>query len=552
MFETRPRIRRYVAGLLAVALSATSAVLGTGAEAVAAPRLVTVSGTGSTWSQGAVDAWRAAVKQFGMTVNYGGGGSTVGRNNYRDGTVDFAVSEIPYGQDGDSSPSRAFAYMPIVAGGTSLMYHLKIGGKLVTNLRLSGEVITKIFTAQITMWNDPAIKADNPGLALPAQKIVPVVRSDGSGTTAQFVTWMNKQHGAIWQPYCQRFGKSENQCRVLSFYPKAGGFVAQSGSQNIAGYVAQQHGEGAITYVEYSYALKNRFPVAKVLNAAGYYVEPTASNVAVALTKAEINPVDLTQNLEGVYRFTDKRTYPLSSYSYMILPVNAPSKPAATTEDKGYTIGRFSYYLLCQGQQSAEPLGYSPLPINLVKAGLTQVRKLPGVAVENIDISQCKNPTFSADGTNTLVKNAKNPQECDKKGSQQCATGTGGAPQGTNTNSNGGSSSNNSKNNNSTGQKTDSGKSSGKPGNTTAPATADQQVDPDTGEVITDGGSGEGGGTGQYVAGVPVSLEAEGDWRLRHSLMLLAVILLVALILGPPLIVRYFKPSRAGVRGHGR
>ena len=82
--------------------------------------------------------------------------------------------------------------MPIVAGGTSFMYNLKIGGKRVTNLRLSGETLAKIFTGGITTWNDPAIEADNPGSTLPARKIVPVVRSDGSGTTAQ-LTHLDEQ-----------------------------------------------------------------------------------------------------------------------------------------------------------------------------------------------------------------------------------------------------------------------------------------------------------------------------------------------------------------------
>src|SRR5439155_6127353 len=105
----------------------------------------------------------------GMQINYSGTGSSDGRNQFRNGTVDFAVSEIPYGlTDGkvyDSPPDRGYAYMPIVAGGTSFMYNLKIGGKQVTNLRLSGDVLAKIFTGKITMWNDPAIAEDNPQLA---------------------------------------------------------------------------------------------------------------------------------------------------------------------------------------------------------------------------------------------------------------------------------------------------------------------------------------------------------------------------------------------------
>ncbi|MCX6421085.1 MAG: substrate-binding domain-containing protein, partial [Actinobacteria bacterium] len=141
---------------------------------------VPVSGAGSTWSQNAVDQWRRNVNQYGLTVNFAGTGSSDGRQKFKDGNVDFAVSEIPYGitDEGtgisDPPPTRPFAYMPIVAGGTSFMYNLTIGGNRVTMLRLSGETIAKIFTGVITTWNDAAIKADNPGLAqyLPALKIV--------------------------------------------------------------------------------------------------------------------------------------------------------------------------------------------------------------------------------------------------------------------------------------------------------------------------------------------------------------------------------------------
>ncbi|MER6358713.1 phosphate ABC transporter substrate-binding protein PstS, partial [Streptomyces sp. NPDC001634] len=403
---------------------------------------VPISGAGSTWSQNALDQWRANVKQYGMTVNYNGTGSSDGRNQFRNGTVDYAVSEIPYGvKDSgvvDSPPSRKYAYMPIVAGGTSFMYNLTIGNRRVTNLRLSGEVIAKMFTGQIKTWNDPAIKADNPAIAsaLPARRVVPVVRSDGSGTTAQFSTWMSKQYPGLWDDYCRRAGRS-TPCGTTSNYPvvPGSGFVGQSGSNGVSGYVAQAGNVGTITYVEYSYAVYTTgFPVAKVLNKAGYYVEPTAKNVAVSLLKARINENSsssdyLTQILDDVYNDSDPRAYPLSSYSYMIIPTKLESN---FNDQKGKTLGAFAYYFLCEGQQHVDNLGYSPLPINLVQAGLNQVRRIPGVDVQSIDIKNCHNPTFSSDGSNTLAKTAPYPPACDKLGASQCATGTGGAKTPTN------------------------------------------------------------------------------------------------------------------------
>src|SRR5262249_5227803 len=118
------------------------------------------------------------------------------------------------------------------------------------------------------------------------------------------------------------------------------------------------------------------------------------------------------------------RTYPLSSYSYMILPTKVEGR---FDTDKGKTLGAFSYYAMCEGQQKSGALGYSPMPINLVQASFDQIRKIPGVVVQNITIQSCHNPTFSPDGHNVLADNAPQPQACDKQGPTQCVTGTGGA-----------------------------------------------------------------------------------------------------------------------------
>ncbi|MGW1539958.1 phosphate ABC transporter substrate-binding protein PstS [Streptomyces sp. NPDC002309] len=533
---------------------------------------VPISGAGSTWSQNALDQWRANVKQYGMTVNYNGTGSSDGRNQFRNGTVDYAVSEIPYGiKDSgvvDPPPSRKYAYMPIVAGGTSFMYNLTIGNKRVTNLRLSGEVVAKMFTGVIKTWNDPAIKADNPALAaaLPARKVVPVVRSDGSGTTAQFTTWLSKQHTGLWDAYCGRAGRG-TPCGATSNYPlvPGGGFVAQSGSNGVSGYVAQAGNVGTITYVEYSYAVYTTgFPVAKVLNKAGYYVEPTATNVAVGLTKAQIeenasSPAYLTQKLDGVYNDTDRRTYPLSSYSYMIVPTKLESN---FNNQKGKALGAFAYYFLCQGQQRVDNLGYSPLPINLVEAGLRQVRKIPGVDVESVDIKDCRNPTFSSDGTNTLVKSAPYPPACDKQGASQCSTGTGGSKTPTDVAGGGGTGGGSggtsgggsgSGGGGGTGGATGGGtggtggSTGGSPGPSASGATASggssgATVDPDTGQALgTTGGAGTDGGADAFA--VPVTTSRSIGSGTRTVLMVLAGVLLLGLTVGPPLLTRRLKRS---------
>lgn len=392
-----------------------------------------ISGEGSSWSAGAIDDMRVNVKQFGITVDYNPTGSSAGRKNFLNGTVDFAASDIPFQfrpEDG-SAPEKpeagSYAYIPVTAGGTAFMYNLKINGQRVTNLRLSGENVAKIFTGSITRWNDPALKADNPGLVLPDRKVVPVVRSDGSGSSAQFTQWLIKQHGGVWDDYCKRSGRAP-ACGSTSFYPTISGMIAQSGDLGVSGYVTQGFAEGAIGYVNYSYSLSAQFPVAKVLNAAGFYTEPTPENVAVSLLKAKINRDEksdefLTQQLDDVYTDPDKRNYQLSSYSYFILPTKVKGQ---FNIEKGRTLGAFTYYAMCQAQQQSASLGYSPMPINLVQASFEQIRKIPGVAVQEIDISTCKNPTFAADGTNVLAQSAPLPRDCDQKGATQCSTGTGG------------------------------------------------------------------------------------------------------------------------------
>ena len=373
-----------------------------------------------------------------------------------------------------------------------------------------------------------------------------------------------------------------------SFFPviPGSGFTAQSGSLGVAGYVSQDQNEGTIGYVEYSYALNAGFPVAKLLNHSGYYIEPTAQSVAVALLQAQIDnnpksPTYLTPNLDPVYASPDPRAYPMSSYSYMILPTDTSNN---FSTDKGATLGAFAYYFLCEGQQQAPILGYSPLPVNLVKSGLAQVRKIPGVAAKSIDIKKCNNPTFSSDGTNTLAKTAPQPQVCDKA-PYQCPNGTGGAANtptyvlpsatpgssggtsgstksgssggGSGSGGGGGSSGTTSGGTTSGGTKAGGtttggttasggttaggtaagGTAAGAAGGTAAGGTAAGAVDPNTGVVASGPDAGAQSG-GVPAAAIPVSVTATSGWQSQYTLMLLAAVLLVGVIVGPPLLSR--------------
>jgi phosphate transport system substrate-binding protein len=521
-------VRRVASGLAALIMVGLFASSGsTPAQAAA---YFPITGSGSTWSQNALDQWRSNVaRNYAMTINYNGVGSTSGRRDFIQGTVDFAISEIPFQanpQDGSAAenPTTSYAYMPIVAGGTSFMYNLKISGQRVTNLRLSGETIAKIFTGQITNWNDAAIKADNPGLAMPSKTIVPVIRSDGSGTSAQFTLWMSKQFPSIWKT------------GMTSQFPSFGNAKAQKGSDGTSGYVSQAYGEGAITYVEYSYAKKAGFPVAKVLNKAGYYIEPTALSVAVAMTKAQINSDTaskdyLTQILDGVYNSTDPRTYPLSSYSYAIVPTQVAG---IFNTDKGNTLSAFMRYVLCEGQQQADTLGYSPLPMNLVLAGSDQIKRIPGSGGAGIDTSKCNNPTFKAGDSpsnNLLAQTAPQPQACDTQGTTQCTTGTGGATASTPVTGGGGNAASSSKASTAAGG-TAAGGSTAAGGTAQSGTGADGTTADGTG---IDGTSAAGAIGGSGAASSPYTLTEDGNGSNRNLMMAAAGLLLGVVIL-PPLL----------------
>lgn len=421
---------RRIAGVAVTALllSLPVAVLPTSASAT---NYVAINGSGSTWSSVALDQWAQDVRPSGIVVNFTPDGSAAGRADYMANQDDFASSDPPFRNGSDKlahtsaeNPQQGYSYVPDTAGGTAFMYHLTVAGRLITNLRLSGQTLVKIFTGQITNWADPEITHDY-GTQLPSLPITPVVRSDGSGATYFLTRWMSHEYPSMWNAFCKRVDPSITlPCGQTEFYPTSGwgNVKAQNGSNNVATYITSSYGNGSIGYDEYAYALNSHYPVVKVLNPAGYYVLPTASNVAVALTTAVINEVPsskdfLQQNLDSVYTFTDPRSYPLSSYSYLIVPRTGTTLPTNFSPAKGKTLSTYITYALCAGQQQMAALGYSPLPLNLVKGGLLQVDHIPGHAPtpNPVTLAGCNNPTFT-NGVLTLLKDAPQPSPCDKIG----------------------------------------------------------------------------------------------------------------------------------------
>ena len=235
------------------------------------------------------------------------------------------------------------------------------------------------------------------------------------------------------------------------------------------------------------------------------------------------SPDYLTANLSGVYGNADSRTYPLSSYSYMIIPT---ALEGSFTENKGLTLADFASYFLCEGQQQAEVLGYSPLPVNLASAGLDQIQKIPGGNPKNKDVSTCNNPTFSSDGSNKLADTAPQPQACDKKGADQCLTGTGGAAD--------------------TATATSS-TSAEVVGSAVGPSSTNSAGSAGS-PVLTLKGTPVGLTTGgnPVVAGAPVDLPSRGIPLPAFLLMLIAAVAALLAVLLPPVFARQRAAALAG------
>jgi phosphate transport system substrate-binding protein len=418
-----------------VAAVALSALVGAVGQAGAATPLQ-INGSGSSWAANAVNQWVQDVYTSGVQVTFNPDGDAQGRQDFANKVSDFAVTADGYqGFDSttgvsDTSNGRAYAYLPVASGGTSFPYQIKFDGTQVENLRLSGETLAKIFTNQITNWDDPEITKDNNGVQLPSIPIVPVVQSEGSGATQQLTDYFSTEYPSIWDSFAGQSGATE-------YFPRQGDQIAQDGSTGAMNYIASSAANGSIGYVEYSYPLSVGYPVAKVLNAGGYYTLPTQYNVAIALEQAQINmdpssPNYLLQTLTNVYTDPDPRTYPLSSYVYMIEPTGGPSvAPNDTSETSGkrQSIADFEYYSICQGQSQIGAIGYSPLPVNLVEAAFGQVQKLqaadPNVDLTNLNIQTCNEPTFvpGQPNTNYLTTIAPQPPACDAQGAGPCAAG---------------------------------------------------------------------------------------------------------------------------------
>jgi phosphate transport system substrate-binding protein len=309
----------------------------------------TLTAAGSTAQANAMSEWVKAYqnKCSGATVNYQGGGSGKGVQQFQQGTIDFAGSDFPLSSSEQPAAdarckSGSAINLPMVPGPIAVGYNVP---GVTQALNLSASTLGKIFSSKITNWNDPAIAADNPGVNLPSLGIQTFHRSDGSGTSYNFSNYLAKEAKADFP-----FEANKN-------WPAPGG-QGSNGTQGIAQGVKST--QGGIGYMELSFATQSQIPYAKVGNAGGKFVELTTENVKNFLAKAKVTGSGDDLKLEFDYANTDANAYPalLVTYEIVCAKGNDAAKLPLIKSFLGYLAGS-------EGQSPLAAQGYVPLPAEL-------------------------------------------------------------------------------------------------------------------------------------------------------------------------------------------
>lgn len=381
------------------------------AGAPGAAALSRVTGSGSSYVGVAMNDWQNGATSRGIPVNYSATNSPAGVNQYGDRTVDFGGTEaevsslIAAGGGGLTAQNRGYQYVPDVAGAVAVMYNVNDqAGKRVDYLHLTREVIGRIFSRDITRWSDPAITATNGGKSLPDQPITLVGRTGQSGTTALFYDFVAHAAPDAYQRFVSRnvgngMGNLPAGVRPIQLPergPDAEWYRLLADSDQIAKSVGTASIPFSIAYDEFAYAQLYKVPSAWVQNGAGQYTQPYAENIASALKHAELRP-DLSQKLDKVYSNTDPKSYPISAYSYVMMPCTAgrdTCRGGYGDQSKADTMTAFLEHVACDGQINMARIGYSPLPPNLSQEIMNSNSRLTGQPPKQLNAGNCRNPTF--------------------------------------------------------------------------------------------------------------------------------------------------------------
>ena len=319
------------------------AVLALTGAGVAGAAQVNLTGAGATFPYPIYSKWFDMYhEKTGVQINYQSIGSGGGIQQVKAGTVDFGASDAALSNARLKEMPRKVLHFPTVAGAVVLSYNLP---SVTQPLKLTPEAIVGIYMGKITMWNDKRIAATNPGVALPNSPILPVHRSDGSGTTNIFVTYLS----AVSTEWKELVGANTS----VSWPVGIGG----KGNEGVAGLVRQT--PGAIGYVELAYAKQNKFAVAHIKNSSGNFVEPTLASTTAA---AEGAAAQLAKDVRTpIVNSPAPNAYPISGLTFLL--VYQDQKDAV----KAKALAEFIRWSMTDGQQVAEGLDYARLPAPVVK-----------------------------------------------------------------------------------------------------------------------------------------------------------------------------------------
>jgi len=341
--------------MLMVAVAAVAPVLAAcGSSSKKSGGSATINGAGSTLAAPIYMQWGSKLASQGVTVNYAAVGSGAGVAQFTAGTTNFAASDPPLKDSEEAALKKgAPVHIPTVLGAITVSYNLP-GVK--TGLKLDGKAIANIFLGKIKSWNDPAIGKLNPGVKLPSTAITVVHRSDSSGTTAGFTTFLT-DYSPTW--------KSQVGTNKDVKWPTGTGAKGNSG---VAAAIKQT--TGAVGYVEQAYALQNAFTFADVKNKAGQFVAPALASTSAAASGLTI-PADLRFK---AINSPNPTAYPIVSQTFII--VYKDLCKGGMTPSQAKAMVKFLNYGLGAGQSVAQQLSYAPLPPALLSKAQAAVSSL--------------------------------------------------------------------------------------------------------------------------------------------------------------------------------
>ncbi|MDR3735796.1 MAG: phosphate ABC transporter substrate-binding protein PstS [Acidobacteriaceae bacterium] len=314
-----------------------SALLLAGMAATAGAQNLT--GAGATFPYPIYSKWfnEYSASHKGVQINYQSIGSGGGIRQVTTKIVDFGASDMPMTDQMLKDSKVRLAHIPTVLGAVVPVYNIPGVAK---DLNFSPDVLADIYLGKINSWHDARIAKDNPGVNFPDHQILPVYRSDGSGTNFIFTDFLSK----VSPDFQSRVGKGTSVR-----WPTG---IGQKGNEGIAGMV--RNSTYSIGYVELIYAVQNKMSYGQVKNAAGKFVKASTESVTAAASGASKNmPLDFRVSITNA---PGAASYPISSFTYLLIPMQS-ADPA-----KGKILVDFLRWMLDHGEGEAAAMTYAPLP----------------------------------------------------------------------------------------------------------------------------------------------------------------------------------------------